>query len=164
MNFKAIAVAAALLASVGAAQADNINKDVNLTGGPVKFTTDFGTSHVNGLFTDTFTFKGYNGKGLAAGFFTNFTAFGTDIDFTSATLNGISLDVENIKKYSGASFDNVGFDGVLTLVVSGVSKGAASYSGTLDLVAAPVPEPTTYGMMLGGMGVLAFLARRRKQG
>jgi hypothetical protein len=28
---------------------------------------------------------------------------------------------------------------------------------------APVPEPETYGMMLAGLGVLGFLARRRKQ-
>jgi hypothetical protein len=26
-----------------------------------------------------------------------------------------------------------------------------------------VPEPETYGMLLGGLGVLGFLARRRKQ-
>jgi hypothetical protein len=29
-------------------------------------------------------------------------------------------------------------------------------------MAAPVPEPETYGMMLAGLGVLGFLARRRK--
>lgn len=52
------------------------------------------------------------------------------------------------------------------LQVSGalVSDTSASFGGAIAL--APVPEPGTYGMMLGGLGVLGFLARRRalKQG
>lgn len=35
-----------------------------------------------------------------------------------------------------------------------------SFGGAVML--APVPEPETYGMMLGGLGLLAFLARGRK--
>jgi len=48
------------------------------------------------------------------------------------------------------------------LQVSGnlVSDAGASFGGAVML--APVPEPETYGMMLGGLGVLGFLARRRK--
>ena len=48
------------------------------------------------------------------------------------------------------------------LQVSGnlVSDTGASFGGAVML--APVPEPETYGMMLGGLGVLGFLARRRK--
>lgn len=41
-----------------------------------------------------------------------------------------------------------------------VSDTGASFGGAVML--APVPEPETYGMMLGGLGVLGFLARRRK--
>ena len=49
------------------------------------------------------------------------------------------------------------------LLVSGnlVSDTAGSFGGAVML--APVPEPETYGMMLAGLGVLGFLARRRKQ-
>lgn len=48
------------------------------------------------------------------------------------------------------------------LQVSGtmVSDTGASFGGAVML--APVPEPETYGMMLGGLGILGFLARRRK--
>lgn len=48
------------------------------------------------------------------------------------------------------------------LQVSGTMVGdtAASFGGAVML--APVPEPETYGMMLGGLGILGFLARRRK--
>lgn len=31
-------------------------------------------------------------------------------------------------------------------------------------VAAPIPEPRTYALMLAGLGVLGFLARRRRSG
>ncbi len=34
--------------------------------------------------------------------------------------------------------------------------------GSVNFVAAPVPEPETYALMLGGLGALGFLARRRK--
>lgn len=48
------------------------------------------------------------------------------------------------------------------LQVSGkmVSGTGGSFGGTVML--APVPEPETYGMMLAGLGVVGFLARRRK--
>jgi len=41
-----------------------------------------------------------------------------------------------------------------------VSDDGASFGGAMMLM--PVPEPGVYGMMLGGLGVLGFLARRRK--
>ncbi|MFC5481093.1 FxDxF family PEP-CTERM protein [Massilia suwonensis] len=41
-----------------------------------------------------------------------------------------------------------------------VSDDGASFGGAMMLM--PVPEPGTYGMMLGGLGILGFLARRRK--
>lgn len=41
-----------------------------------------------------------------------------------------------------------------------------SYGGSLDKVSltAAVPEPETYGMMLMGLGLMGFIARRRKNG
>jgi hypothetical protein len=49
------------------------------------------------------------------------------------------------------------------LQVSGslVSNTSGSFGGAIMLV--PVPEPETYGMLLAGLGVLGFLARRRKE-
>jgi hypothetical protein len=43
-----------------------------------------------------------------------------------------------------------------------VATGA--YSGQISFVnVSPVPEPTTYGMLLGGLGLMGFLARRKSK-
>lgn len=49
------------------------------------------------------------------------------------------------------------------LRVSGNIVGNSSTDFAGNLALAPVPEPETYAMMLGGLGLLAFTARRRKQ-
>lgn len=36
-------------------------------------------------------------------------------------------------------------------------------SQTITLVAAPVPEPETYAMMMAGLGLMGFMARRRRK-
>jgi len=59
-------------------------------------------------------------------------------------------------------------------LVAGLNSLTFSYTGRLQglgdeawgvnslAIATPVPEPQTYALMLAGLGVLAFLARRRK--
>lgn len=38
------------------------------------------------------------------------------------------------------------------------------YGGSVGAVTAPVPEPETYALMLAGLGVVGFMASRRRQG
>lgn len=54
--------------------------------------------------------------------------------------------------------------GNYTLEVDGyvASANGGSYSGNIA-VAAAVPEPTTYAMLVGGLALLGMVARRRKQ-
>ena len=52
--------------------------------------------------------------------------------------------------------------------VAGTATGglAAAYNGSVDTVASTtpsVPEPETYAMMLAGLGLMGFVARRRRQ-
>jgi hypothetical protein len=52
-------------------------------------------------------------------------------------------------------------DGMYYLAVA--NEGAnADTIGTALFAIAPIPEPETYALMLGGLGVLAWAARRRK--
>ncbi len=49
----------------------------------------------------------------------------------------------------------------------GAANGSLSNNAVIGLdnvvfQAAPVPEPSTYAMMLGGLGLLAFMARRKR--
>lgn len=58
--------------------------------------------------------------------------------------------------------------GATTLITLLESSPARDYIGldnvSVEAVAAPVPEPETYAMMLAGLGLLGVVARRRKQG
>ena len=53
--------------------------------------------------------------------------------------------------------------GVHHLLVSGVATKASTLNGAFNLVAAPVPEPETYALMLAGLGVVGLLSARRRQ-
>jgi hypothetical protein len=74
---------------------------------------------------------------------------------TGTSVNSGAMDVWSL------SSDNLAAGNYYVLVSGNlVSDTSASFGGAVML--APVPEPETYGMMLAGLGVLGFLARRRK--
>ena len=91
---------------------------------------------------------------------------GADID-----LSAIDLD--------GTAFEQHGFDpdaetwdlnnlnlaaGVHTITVHGsVLSGPASYTGTLDVGSAAVPEPASWALMISGFGGMGAMLRRRRQ-
>ncbi|MYM74113.1 PEPxxWA-CTERM sorting domain-containing protein [Duganella sp. FT134W] len=50
---------------------------------------------------------------------------------------------------------------VLSFLAEGTAPGAPPFLLLDNVSLAAVPEPTTWGMMLGGMGLLGFMARRR---
>lgn len=76
-----------------------------------------------------------------------------------------SFDLTNILAHNGIEGVTVDEKGTIYLVAEQIQDG----SNGLDLnpksqliVLSPVPEPETYGMMLMGLGLMGFVARRRK--
>ncbi|MCV2357072.1 FxDxF family PEP-CTERM protein [Paucibacter sp. B2R-40] len=51
---------------------------------------------------------------------------------------------------------------VHTIVVTGKAIGGSTVGFTGSIAVTAVPEPTTYALLLGGLGVVGFVARRRK--
>jgi len=164
MKLQSIVLAALLSTAFGGAMAENYTSPVIALVGDNAghWTKDFGTNHVVGAFTDTWTFQYSGAASEAFGFVKNITVPGSNIDFYTATLNGVDLDIVNTSRKSEIEFYDLPVNGTLKLVITGATFGTnSSYSGTMNLISS-VPEPTTYGMLLGGLGIMGFLARRRK--
>lgn len=100
--------------------------------------------------------------GLGAGSYNiGITVSGQYLNFSGATSNlngttGVAVDFKNLSFY-GVDYSGAG---PFTLDLAGTTfADAANYSGTYSVSA--VPEPETYGMLLGGLGLLGFISRRR---
>ncbi|MBZ8140332.1 hypothetical protein CLD22_10525 [Rubrivivax gelatinosus] len=133
--------------------------------------TDLGT-----LGTDPVFFNG-TGSGFV---FDTFT-------FTLSELSNLRIDVTDLKFPSSWSFSNLGIAlldesfatlgsataanglsfsglaaGTYALALTGFTNGTygGAYAGVL--AAAPVPEPETYALMLAGLGIVGFIASRRR--
>ncbi|HEY1394587.1 FxDxF family PEP-CTERM protein [Roseateles sp.] len=86
------------------------------------------------------------------------------VSFSFAGLNGLTdLDLSA----TGFRYANLAA-GTYQLIASGSLSGAgfggiAVLSTTVDVVAAAVPEPATYALMLAGLAGIGVAARRRRQ-
>lgn len=92
-----------------------------------------------------------------------------DLDITGFSLyNAGGLLVSGTSVSDGALEEFTLNSGVLAagdyyLQVNGLVVGKAGGKYSADITLSPVPEPETYAMMLAGLGLLGFSARRRKQ-
>jgi len=137
----------------------------------------FGTSNFGaitsdlGLFDHTFNFTTSSDNDASSFVGTIALASGgKNIDFSAIDLDGFAFH-----KTSGADLNEqweltTAFlsAGAHTLSVHGnvlttSPDDAASYSGTLNLSPAAVPEPATWGLMIVGFGGMGAVLRRRRQ-
>ncbi len=171
-----IATAFAVLA-VAAGTASAATYTVNLDPTLANQTVSFASMTSGPSFTDTFNFvfspATFPGSSFGGAFASQFTfSAPANIDFSSATLNGMSATLTNVVTNIGpfnvyqstlvASAIGNGSNPVFSLVVNGT--GAGNYMGTLDVATTPVPEPGTYAMLLAGLAAVGFVAKRRSTG
>jgi len=166
MKLSAIALAAALVASTDA-YAEDLTNNVNLGGDAADIlTASFGVTHLeSGEFYDTFNFSPTYGDWMVD---SSLITIGfrpeSDIDFIKTEINNHWLTLSPTGAYEYALMLQEPITGPLVMHVYGYVNGtmdaSASYGGTINIM--PVPEPTTYGMLIGGLGILAWLARRRQ--
>ena len=88
-----------------------------------------------------------------------------DIDLFSGAVGSDSLVKHDIDKSDeGFSFKSISA-GTYYLYVTGTQKGAGNGTYTLNIAATAataVPEPEAYAMMLAGLGLIGFAARRKQ--
>lgn len=126
---------------------------------------------VNGAFNNVFSFMmptETSGNGAANsialgndGSF-SYTAFNlySDLALTTKIATGVISSLGSFD-FASLSFSNLLSPATYYLnVIGSTSANSASYSGNINI--SPVPEPETYAMMLAGLGLLGFSARRRK--
>ena len=164
MKLKSVVATAVLAAASFSASATSYDLGVL---DPSGFDTLLGSSikfGANAAINDTWSFT------LLAPSSTSFLASqtfavaeGAITDF-SAVLNSTSFGMT-----TGAGSQTLSWNGALTAgtyvvsITGTTGLSGARYGASVSAIPAPVPEPETYAMMLGGLGLLAFTARRRKQ-
>lgn len=174
MKIKPLILATALaLSAFTATSSYAANYTVEL-GGPSavnSYSANYGALlTVAGAFADTFTFtpsiSGWSKGSLVTTSFNHHD----NIHFTSATLNDVPFDLGSAGPNNEFGFTSVVFSnapiiikvfGIAAPALAAGTVVAAAYSGTLTVSA--IPEPETYAMMLAGLGLVGFMARRRKK-
>ena len=131
----------------------------------------FGPANQGDIFDDRFTFTVDNPSGLHLdAMVASISRSGdTGLDITGLTLYGAndavvttgqSLRSGAVDLWTVAGNNLAPGDYYLQVTGELLSEDSASYAGTMGL--APVPEPATYALVLGGLGVLGLLAQRRR--
>lgn len=174
MKLKPLALAATLALSSSLAFGEDIFETITLNPDGGSFTADFTVTHESsGFFVDTFDFDlpALQTGTVTAEFFSS--------DPTLALLGGGFLAGESFEFVSveggqAGSLTVANLSGPQTVSVFGVAGDdpfgesvplTTSYSGSISFtpeVVGVIPEPQTYALMLAGLGLVGWMARRRR--
>ena len=164
MKLKHFAVAIAIIGFSSGAFANNVNPPpIDVSSG----TAYFGALHTDNVpFTDTFDFNVLGPVLASASLITIGLTPAQNVDFTSATLNGVALSLSPTGVAEAAfTPSELGLTGPLQLVVTGLTGAgggiSSSYAGTVNVTM--IPEPGTWALMLSGLSGIGFMARRQNR-
>lgn len=122
----------------------NINEfTLDLTGMPGLVT------ELNGFVTANFAGAGYDVTGVTF----DGNLFTPVIDFTIPGVMGV-----DVWQYLVPTVTNT----VHTIIVTGKAIGGSTVGFTGSISVSAVPEPSTYALLLAGLGAVGFVASRRK--
>ncbi|MGZ3181018.1 MAG: FxDxF family PEP-CTERM protein [Telluria sp.] len=163
MKLKTLAAAAVLAFGASSAFADDLTFDAGVIPvAPDEFYHLFDHPSV-GMFTDTITFS------ISAG---DLSSSANPLNVMLKGKNTSNIDGLSYTLWSGSS--NLGTfagnnttwtqslaAGDYTIKVTGNANGSHGGTYGFDMQLAAVPEPETYAMLLAGLGLVGFAARRR---
>ena len=162
---KSFAVAAAI-AGISAVPANATTTTVALTPGANGSLSGGFTQNVRTpTFDDTFIFSLPEDGFASASLITIAVSAVTNVNFTSASLNGTALTRSPTGSFEFATIQNFGvMAGNQFLRVTGTGGGNGDYSGTFVFtpMAAAVPEPSVWALLILGFGLVGFAMRRNK--
>ncbi len=139
----------------------------DITAGATDYTIDMDTNNIAmGAFTDKFEFTLTDGNFFSALATSSIASISEFTDITLEDMTGQVYDISGV--FSVAEFTEAA-TGQSTFLDAGSYfleiKGIASENSTgytLNTVTSPVPEPSTIALMLGGLGLVGFMAARRR--
>lgn len=168
MNLKSVALAVALMATTVSASAVTYSFVMPLS--PATPFSDFKMVSGLGAFTDFFNFTAPIGaiQASAATISIDLVPFANIDNLMVSLFNGTGPGVGSLvaggAMGESSELSNIAITAgnAYSFRITGTVVGAPTGYYTFTAVAAPIPEPEIYALMLAGLGVVGFVAARRR--